>query len=75
MKYFALALRRLVMFPVASVVTTSKLKVLSGRVVISGVGSGVGVFGEVVFCGVGFGDVVGSGVGVFGEVVIFGVEV
>jgi hypothetical protein len=26
-KYFALALRRLMMFPVASVVTTSKLKV------------------------------------------------
>nr|WP_228039601.1 hypothetical protein [Dolichospermum sp. LEGE 00240] len=69
MKYFALALRRLVMLPVASVVTTSNLKVLRlfGEVVISGVGSGVGVFGEVVFSGVGF--------GVFGEVVIFGVEV
>ena len=60
MKYFAVALRRLVMFPFGSVVTTSNLNVFR-------------LVKDVVFSGVEFGDVVGSGVELFMEVVVFGV--
>lgn len=62
MKYFAVALRRLVIFPFASVVTTSNSKVFS-------------LVKDVVFSGVEFGDVVGSGVELFIEVVVFGVVI